>query len=173
MSTLRRTSLLVVLAWGLGLGACGSDGETHPQEGNADADVGEPDGGYPEVACTLPLLKKGDTQLGSTTKKIEAKLVSVEPLPLLKGTSTWVLDFTTPDGKPVSDIPVTKADTYMPVHGHTGIYEPTVKALSQPGRLQFTGFNFTMRGPWEVRIQVTSKAVGSDYIIWNTCVEDE
>jgi hypothetical protein len=101
--------------------------------------------------------------------------VSVDPLPLLKGSTTWVLDFAQADGgAPITDLVDVESYTWMPVHGHNGNFKPKMTALSPPGRYQFKGFNFTMRGPWQVKMDVSSKNLGQeDLVQFDVCVEDD
>ncbi|MFT3925879.1 MAG: FixH family protein [Myxococcales bacterium] len=181
MIALRKHSLSTVLAVAslLTLSACGDDHvpvDGHDHDAHVHEDAGS-DASYPDTPCDpkLPPLMVGTEQLGNQTMRVKGKVVSSDPLPLLKGRADWVVDFTTADGGvPLTDLEFIDVYTYMPVHGHQGNFKPKAKPLEQPGRYEFDGFNFTMRGPWQVRFELTSpKAGGDDYLIFDVCVEEE
>lgn len=183
-------NLLGACVLGLWVAACGEDkpvahgdhhdaGHVHDRDAAHHAhDSGhihpEPDGGFPEAPCDpkLPALAIGSEAEGDS-KFIYAKVVKVDPLPLLKGTSDWELHFQNKDGDPITDIGVKRAYTYMPVHAHHGTFEPKFSALAEPGNYEFDGFNFTMRGPWQVRLELTSESAGDDFVMFDVCVEPE
>jgi|GEM_PF-2426721 len=189
MNTLCKLASFAPLALGLSLSLAGCGDDKGPSQGHdhdQDHDhVGDTDGGtgdagddasYPGTPCdpSLPPLMAGTEQLGNAAGKIKGKLVSSDPLPLLKGNANWVVDFTTKDGVPLTDLEFIDVYTYMPVHGHHGTFKPTPKQLTEPGRYEFDGFNFTMRGPWQVRFELSSEAAGGDdYLIFDVCVEEE
>jgi hypothetical protein len=168
------TALVLALC----LAACGDGKDEQPgHDHDAHVEPGdtEPDGGYPDTPCdpNLAPLAPGLETLGSMSKLLKATLVSSDPTPLLKGRANWVVDFATAEGAPVSDLEFVDVFTYMPVHGHMGNFKPKVMQLTEPGRYEFTGFNFTMRGPWQVRFEVSSPSAGDDFIIVNVCVEED
>ncbi len=189
---MKSKNLLGACVLGLWVTACGDDepaahgdhdaGHDHHDSGHQHGDGdGHGDAGdhhHPgddlDVPCpeNLPELAVGTLAEG-TEKRIHAKVVKVDPLPLGRGTSDWELRFQTQDGEPLTDITVTRAYTYMPVHDHDGTFEPKVSPLDEAGHYEFDGFNFTMRGPWQVRIDLSSDAAGDDHFILDVCVEPE
>jgi len=154
--------------------ACG-DGDKPKEEGTVETDAGSDADAAADPAddsyCEgLPVFEPGLEQLGKW-KKIRAALVSADPSTPQKGANLWVLAFTTPAGEPIADIEVTRVSTYMPKHMHYGAFEPSVTSLSSGlGKFGFDGVSFTMRGPWEVQIELSSKSVGDDYVVFNVCV---
>ena len=100
-------------------------------------------------------------------------MVSVDPLPLLQGSADFVIDFTTADGQPVSDIALDQARTYITVHGHPGPGTPQSRPGPSQDGSKFDNFKFNMRGPWLVQLTVSSPSVGDDYIVFDVCVEPE
>jgi hypothetical protein len=58
----------------------------------------------------------------------------------------------------------------MPLHGHDGRVEPGVKALATAGQFQVDRLNFSMRGPWEVRLWLDSASVAEDRLVFQVCV---
>jgi YtkA-like len=175
---MNRSNLSLSFLLALSLAACGDDktpDSGHDHDAHVEPGDTEPDGGYPDTPCdpNLPPLAPGLETLGSMSKLLKATLVSSDPTPLLKGRANWVVDFATAEGAPVSDLEFIDVFTYMPVHGHQGNFKPKAMQLSEPGRYAFDGLNFTMRGPWQVRFEVSSPTAGDDFIIVNVCVEDE
>lgn len=162
--------------------ACGDDtsdpsgnGGTGNIDGAAtvqDAGTPSPSGEPKTVPCPadLPAFGPGLTAT-SDNSLIMAKLVSADPTVPHKYENQWVVDFMDAQGNPVADIQVDSAETYMPVHQHNGGFPPESMVLTDPpGRVQFDAVNFTMPGPWEVRFQVSSAAVGTDRVVFNVCV---
>jgi hypothetical protein len=166
----------LALALALALTGCGEDPDDgHDGHDHTHEDGGDPDaGGYEFVPCdpNLPPLVVGFEQLGME-RLIKAKVVSVDPLPLLRGSADFVIDFTTADGQPVADIVLDRARVYMPVHQHPGPGTPQISSLPEPGRQRIDNFNFNMRGPWVVQLTVSSPSVGADYMVFDVCVEPE
>jgi hypothetical protein len=58
----------------------------------------------------------------------------------------------------------------MPVHGHFSRPAAEHQPLGEPGRFDAT-IHFTMRGPWEVQLDVSSASAGDDAIVLEVCVE--
>lgn len=164
----RHSRLTLMLTLALACTACGDE---PPQEGH-EHDAGHE--GYHDAPCdpNLAPLAVGLEQIGSASKTLKAKLVSSDPIPLLKGSADWVVDFTTLEGTPVDDLEFDDVYTAMPVHKHEGTFKPKSMKLPEPGRYLFDGFNFTMRGPWQMRFEVSSPTAGEDYIIFDVCVEE-
>jgi hypothetical protein len=185
-STLKRLQVLVcagALAW---VGACGDDaepakGHLHDGGDHHDHDAGHHDhdsghDGHEDdeenlklCRSDLPAFESGLEAEGASGN-IRGRLVSADPTAARKGQNTWVLDFETLDGTPVTDIKVKRAWTWMAVHRHTGTFEPKATALEEPGRWEFDGVSFTMRGPWEARFELASETAGDDVVVFELCV---
>jgi hypothetical protein len=58
----------------------------------------------------------------------------------------------------------------MPAHRHTGIKPTRVEALDD-GRFDVADINMWMSGPWEVQLTVDSESEGSDFIVFDVCIE--
>lgn len=184
-SVLNRLQVLVcasTLAW---VGACGdeeepSKGGHHHHDGGDHGDAGDhhhEDGGHGDddeenlklCRADLPAFEPGLEAEGSSGN-IRGRLVSADPAAARKGQNVWVLDFETLDGTPVTDIKVKRAWTWMAVHRHNGTFEPEATAQEEPGRWEFDGISFTMRGPWEARFELASETAGDDVVVFELCV---
>jgi hypothetical protein len=84
--------------------------------------------------------------------------------------NSWTVELHARDGSATPDAQIVRGQTFMPVHGHDGQVAPLMKALAQPGQVQVDKLNFTMRGPWEVRLWLRSEAVAEDYVVFTICV---
>lgn len=147
---------------------CGDDKHdaSHPTDGD-DAGAESDDSDVPCPPET-PMFEPGLSASGD--KGLTAKLVSAAPENPHKYENEWVLDFVDAQGAPLEDIEIDEAETYMPVHRHGGGLTPEPTKLSEPGRVQIEKLNFTMAGPWEVILNVSSAKAGSDTIIFRVCV---
>jgi hypothetical protein len=174
----RHHTLLCTLALLL---ACGGD-DPAPGREQPDAHVHEHDdagahamhdASTADIPCSddIPPVEPGREQLGKEGR-IRARLLEADPAMPRKGENDWKVLFSTPDGEPITDLSVTRAWTFMPVptHNHSGKFEPEASALEQAGEWSFAGFNFTMRGPWEVRFDLASETAGDDYVVFEVCV---
>jgi len=110
----------------------------------------------------------GDSAVG-TSGALRAVLVGASPRAPAKFTNVWTLDVQTADGAEVLDAEITRIETYMPVHGHPGQPDATAEPAGGPGAFR-AELHFTMRGPWEVRVEVSSESAGSDFIVFQVCV---
>jgi YtkA-like len=162
----QRWRLTVLLA--CGLAACVSDSDGPPTE---DAHVHDmPDeveddfqgcpAGFPSVA---PELKTMGGHLA-------VKVVAAMPEEPERYINDWTVELSSLDGSPAPDAEIVRGQTFMPIHGHDGRVQPQMTALSEPGQFQVDRLNFTMRGPWEVRLWLRSGSVASDYVVFNVCV---
>lgn len=161
----------LALTLALSFTGCSDDPENEGHDHDAGTDAGYSDDD--DVPCDpgIPPLAPGLSQVGGASMKLKATLVSSDPTPLLKGSADWVVDFTTVDGTPVTDLEFTDVYTFMPVHGHKGTFKPKPMALAEPGRYSFDGLNFSMRGPWQIRFELASPTAGEDVVIFDVCVE--
>lgn len=150
---------------------CGDDGAMDHDD---DHSHGMEDAGHVEkVPCpaSTPEFVLGLEATGKDGH-VTARLLDADWIPPRKGTNDWSVEFLDADGMPVEDMEITKAESFMPVHNHDGRYPPTITALDDPGTFQLDNINLHMGGPWEVRFTVDSESAGSDYIVFNVCVDD-
>jgi hypothetical protein len=98
------------------------------------------------------------------------KLVAAMPEAPERYSNNWTLALSTHDGEVAPGLAISRAQTFMPVHGHDGRVVPDITALSTPGQVQVDHLNFTMRGPWEVRLWLRSDAVAEEYVVFLICV---
>lgn len=163
---------LISLLWLLP--ACSEDSDPTLQDaGSGEQAHGheEDEGESSDVPCPpeTPIFEPGLSAPGRASV-IEARLVSAAPETPHKYENSWVLEFVDAEGKPIEDIVVDSAKTYMPVHAHGGGTTPKPISLSEPGRVQIDKLNFTMAGPWQVTFQASSASVGKDTIVFDVCV---
>jgi hypothetical protein len=97
--------------------------------------------------------------LTATGKQHTLKLVSAEPAEPERYRNDWVVELDPADAQ------IVRAQTFMPVHGHDGRVDPQLTVL-EPGKISVERLNFTMRGPWEVRLWLSP----DDYVVFNVCV---
>ena len=117
-------------------------------------------GGFSDVAPGLQL----------TGEHLAVKVVDALPEEPERYINRWTVELRALDGSLEPNAEVVRGQTFMPVHGHDGRVEPRMKALSEPGQFQVDGLNFTMRGPWEVRLWLRSESGEDDYVVFEVCV---
>jgi hypothetical protein len=166
---MRDGRLLWVVATWLSVAGCSSDAKPGVQpvdagEAGADADPGE----ELIVQCDPGALEADTLVSGVSAKgqKFTAKFVSSDPSPPARYDNNWTVDFTDQSGAPVSDLQMTSARTWMPLHGHgwPGAGTP----MSEPGRFKVK-INLNMRGYFLVEMKVTSASLGSDTVGFYYC----
>ena len=143
---------------------CGDDAASTEPPANDD------DAGAMFVACpdTIPRFESGLEALGERGH-IQAVLLDASDFPARKYSNEWTLELTDESGDALDDVTVTKVETFMPVHGHYGRPPADFEALEAPEQLR-AEIHFTMRGPWEVRIEASSPSAGDDLIVFDVCV---
>ena len=139
-----------------------------------------PDLGLPKVPCPrstpefVATPSAGLEAIGRDSSLVTAKLIDADYSPPRIYRNDWTILFSDADGEPLDDIAITKAEPYMPVHGHDGGFPPKIMKLKEPGVVFFQDINLKMGGPWEVRFWVDSEqAGGADYIVFDVCVNDD
>ncbi|MEY4508446.1 MAG: hypothetical protein RLZZ450_568 [Pseudomonadota bacterium] len=167
----RSQTCAVVLA-GL-LAGCGADAADAPvsaRGSDAGVPIVEDDSfvGCPEAVAPFALGMRRSGDKG----RLGAALVGASHAPPLRYLNDWTLTWTRADGAPIGDVVLTKARTFMPVHGHDGIVPPTLVSSVEPGRVEVRGLNFNMRGPWEVQLSLSSPSAGDDYVVFHICVQE-
>jgi hypothetical protein len=160
----RVLSRLLAVGFGASAIGCGEDGPTLALPEAPDSSA------VAVAACPedARYAAPGDSAVG-TAGVLRAVLVNASPRAPAKFTNVWTLDVQTADGAEVSDAEITRIETYMPVHGHTGQPDATAEPAGDPGAFR-AELHFTMRGPWEVRLEVSSASGGSDFIVFQVCV---
>jgi hypothetical protein len=152
--------------------ACGSNSVVHRadagQSGAGDAglaaDAEEDFVGCPEI--TTPFAPG----LQAMGKRFAVKLLEAMPAEPERHVNDWTVEVSALDGSPAPDAQIDRGETFMPLHGHTGGVVPKTMALSLPGQFQVDRLNFIMRGPWEVRLWLSSASLGDDYAVFQVCV---
>lgn len=149
------------------LNACPSEDESScpPDDGVQDDDIEFEDA---ECPADLPEMERGMLALG-VGGRIRGELIDADKIPLGWYHNDWQVRFTGPDGEELSDVEITKADSWMPLHGHTGGQTPMIEPLDgEDGAFDVSGINITMKGPWQVRFDVTGGGV-TDQVIFEVC----
>jgi len=109
--------------------------------------------------------------LRTQAEHIAAKLVSATPTdPTRNVSNRWTVELSALDGSPAAGATITHGQTFMPIHGHDGRVDPQMTALAQPGQFDVDRLSFTMRGPWEVRLWVSSAVVADELVVFHVCV---
>jgi hypothetical protein len=145
------------------LAACGDDesgGHHHDgghagHDGHGDHDAGArcPDG--------IPDFVTGLTA-ASQSGALRARLVRATPTPpRKKAPNDWTVQFIGEDGEPRTDVSVADACAFMAVHGH-GESTQMIEAGDEPGEVELGDLYFSMRGPWEVQLAVSTSDADAD-----------
>jgi hypothetical protein len=108
--------------------------------------------------------------LQTTGEHLAVKVLAAVPAEPERYLNNWTVELGTLDGSPAPDAEIVRAETFMPVHGHDGRVQPQMTALSEPGQFQVDRLNFTMRGPWEVRLWLRSAELEDDHVVFDVCV---
>jgi hypothetical protein len=154
-----------------GVAACGGDA------GNADADDTEHSDDHGSEAALdddfkgcpegIPPFEPGLRVAGV---HFALKLIAADPTEPERYRNDWTVEVSAADGAPAPDAEIIRGQTFMPVHGHDGRVQPKMKALPEPGQFEVDGLNFTMRGPWEVRLWLRSPVVNEELETFHVCV---
>jgi hypothetical protein len=160
-----RLASVAAIAACTALAGCGSDRDP------ARAPVERPDSGtVTDAICPndVPYFSRGVVAAGESGV-LRALLVDTKPSSPAQFLNVWTLEFQTTDGAAAGDAEVTQLETFMPVHGHPGQPAATAEPMGEPGRYR-AELHFTMRGPWQVRLDVASPSAGSDHFVFEVCV---
>ena len=152
-------TLVVSVLWLIGSAACSGDedlGNEHDAQHGA-----EPEDDFKGCPPEVPVFGPG---LEAEGEPHRVRLISAQPVEPERYRNDWVVELTPPDAQLV------RGQTFMPVHGHDGRVQPEFKALAQPGQFAIERLNFTMRGPWEVRLWLSSPAAAEEYVVFDVCV---
>jgi hypothetical protein len=154
----RRLLLLLGLTCVASLIGCGSS----PREQQAPGADAAPYEGCSSSEFSLPLVETG------SQGRLTLTVVQAVPDPPAKFENVWTVEVTDANGAPVEDVEIVLAEAFMPVHGHAGDPAPTIEQVgSATSRVTI---HFTMRGPWEVRLDLASQRAGSDHVVFDVCV---
>lgn len=166
--SLDRIAAALAVALALYAAACGSDTADDEHEDATHAhDLDAEDADFRGCASGIPTSAPGLVAVG---RQLGVRVVEATPAELERYANSWIVELTTRDGSPALDARIERGQTFMPVHGHDGRVVPTAAALAQPARFQVDRLNFTMRGPWEVRLWLQAPAVAEDYVVVNVCI---
>lgn len=163
-------------AWLTGCGANGAQSDaTTPAADAFQADAASPtqdtsdvlDDDFEGCAEDIPGFEPGLRAVGD---HLEAKLLTATPAQPERYLNEWTMALRMPDGSAASGAEITRAQTFMPIHGHDGRVQPEPVALAEPGHIELDRLNFTMRGPWEVRLWVQLESGEEDYLVFHVCV---
>lgn len=151
------------------LGGCPSDDEptmTAPEHDGGDTPFAPAD--CPDEVPELFIHMEATGASGL----IKAEVIDADKIPLGWYHNDWVVLFTGPDGEPLEDVEMTKASTWMPVHGHGGGQIPTIMPL-EDGKFDVDGLNISMGGPWQIIFEMeATNADGeaiSDIVTFDLC----
>jgi hypothetical protein len=142
-----------------GVRDAGRDARASAPSGDDDDFKGCP-AGYPNVAPGLQAA-------GALLAVDVTAAMPEEPERYLNG---WTVELSSLNGEPAPDAEIIRGETFMPVHGHDGRVQPRMTALDEPAHFQVDALNFTMRGPWEVRLWLRSGTGEDDYVVFDVCV---
>lgn len=143
---------------------CGGDEGNTASERDAAAAVFAP---CPE---STPAFELGRTAIGENDH-IREVLREATPFPAKKYSNDWTFEFTDAHGNVLFDAQIKTLETFMPVHGHYGRPPAIWGELDETGKVHVE-LHFTMRGPWEVRLDASSKSAGDDRIVFEVCVQE-
>lgn len=155
----RRFLSLALLAL---VASCGDD----PRD--SDEPATRPDTMYVGCPASTPPFALGMEALGKLGR-IRARLVAARPTPPARYRNDWELAFFGPRGERLDDVSVARARPFMPVHGHDGNVQPTVRPVAD-AQIAVDYLNLNMRGPWEVQLAVQSRSLGDDEMVFHVCV---
>jgi hypothetical protein len=126
----------------------------------------EPDSGaYPDVACPsdLKAFTTGASGLTETdsTKQISVRIDKASSVPPIKNYNDWTISILDASGQPNPNANVSWACAWMAAHGHGS----NPKAIQNMGNGQYflSMQNFSMTGPWEVRLWIDPTGQGAEY----------
>jgi hypothetical protein len=164
---------VLLVAW---LVACDSNSGVpsttakHSSAGNngADAsDVADAADDFRGCPGEIPSFEPG---LEATGEHLAAKLIAAMPAEPERHLNDWTVELSSLDESSATDAEIARGETFMPTHGHNGGVVPQITALSESGQFQVDRLNFIMRGPWEVRLWLSSASLGDDYVVFHVCV---
>lgn len=152
---------VVVVSFLLGTCVAACSGDADPSSDHDGHTERDPEDDFKGCPPDVPLFEPGLEAAGA---QHTITLVSAAPAEPERYENDWVVELSPPDAELV------RAQTFMPVHGHDGRVQPELKPLAQPGQFAVERLNFTMRGPWEVRLWTRTAEASEDYVVFQICV---
>lgn len=152
-ATLRK--LLGLLVLGMAAAACSGEPEADSEH------HAEHEDDFKGCPAEIPAFATG---LTATADQVSVKVMSAEPAAPERYENNWVVELSPADAE------IVRAQTFMPVHGHDGRVKPELRALEQPGQWAVERLNFTMRGPWEVRLWLSTATRDEENVVFQVCV---
>jgi hypothetical protein len=154
-----------------GLLACEDDADVHDADASSRRSDGGRDAGAEDDFKGCPDgFANVAPGLQTAGELLALKVTAASPEEPERYINRWTVELTEPSGSPAPDAEIVRGQTFMPVHGHDGRVEPRMTALSEPARFEVDRLNFTMRGPWEVRLWLRSGSGADDYAVFEVCV---
>lgn len=150
------------------LSGCGStDDGARPQA------PPEPDSGAASSASCpdLPSPFVPGAVASSIEGTLRVQLVDAAPSPPGIFRNEWTIAVQNTDGAAAEGAQVAALQTFMPVHGHPGLPDAEAEPLDDSGRGRLILY-FTMRGPWEVRLEVESAIQEREHFVLEVCVQE-
>lgn len=152
--------------FGTSLSACSSDHKEHEAAGHAEHALAAEDAalcgaGYPDYAPGTAV------KVGALT----AKLVSARPSPpRQKVPNQWDVEISTESGAPATGVTLSNPDSFMPAHNHHGRTRPSVVAATEGSTARIDEIDFSMRGPWQVRVDLEQAGAKLGTATFQICV---
>jgi hypothetical protein len=163
MNACRRILFGVLLC----LAACGDRADNEDHTGNT-AETAE------FVGCpdTIPAFSFGMSTT-SGDGRIAATLLKSSPVPPARFFNDWTVEFESADDAPLEDVTLRSVRAFMPVHGHYGTPDPRLtQHEDEPAVFDLDALNLFMRGPWQIKLAVSSPSSGQADLIFDVCVEE-
>lgn len=162
-----RVEATLLACWLIACGGNAAGGSTAGTQGVGDASV-EEDDDFKGCPADIPALAPGVRAAGD---HYALQLLAATPdQPERYMDNDWTVALTTLNGSSAADAQIVRGQTFMPIHGHDGRVEPNIMPLAMPQQFQVKRLNFSMRGPWEVRLWLHSATVDEDYLVFRVCV---
>lgn len=158
----------VIGVW-LCVAACGDDAEgAHHDRDTAHREAAEFEG----CPDTVPEFFLGMSTT-SGDGSLKAALLAAAPAPPAKFFNDWTVEFRSADDAPLEDVTIRSARAFMPVHGHYGTPDPRqTQHEDEPAEFDLDALNLFMRGPWQVKLAVSSPSSGQADLVFEVCVEE-
>jgi hypothetical protein len=147
-------------------GACTPDHKAPQAAGHTEHALAAEDGtlcgpGYPDYAPGTAV------KVGALT----AKLVAARPdPPRQKVPNQWDVEISSESGAPVTGVTLSNPDSFMPAHNHHGRTRPSVGAAAEGSVARIDDIDFSMRGPWQVRVDLQQAGTKLGTATFQICV---
>ncbi|HTU58990.1 MAG TPA: hypothetical protein VMF89_11165 [Polyangiales bacterium] len=109
----------------------------------------------------------------SPNGNVEAVLLAASRVPPARFLNDWTVSFVDAESKPLSDVMLRSVRAFMPVHGHYGLPDPKLAPHeAEAAVFDIDALNLFMRGPWQIKLEVSSPESGNAELIFEVCVEE-